>query len=516
MWKTRTFGWSVVSSIAIWLAFPPVGCWPLAWIAPYGWLRVIRSPRLDGRRPYLAIYLVGYGHWLLMTQWVRLPHWSAAIGWLFLAAYLALYVLAFIALARWLVHRAGWSPVLAAPLAWVSAEVARSHLLTGFALVPLSHTQVDFLPVLQIADLAGAYGVSFLIVLVAATIEHIVGIVNKRRVWVDWWPAASTVLLSSLCLGYGNARLSEIKSDRQSKVAIIQGSYDTIFDNDVSRYERSFANYCRMTYDATARGDIDLVVWPESMFLRYRLVEGLDTAATAVDQQLTSERRYLLRKFGTHCLMGTGMTRYVEGEPQRFNTAAFFDANGDLVDAYHKMHPVMFGEYVPLGDVFPWLYSLTPNGSGLTAGTEPKALAAGQLLFAPNICFENTVPHLIRRQVKQLEQAGSSVDALVTLTNDGWFWGSSLLDLHLACGIYRAVENRKPCVIAANTGFSAHVASNGRVLRKGPRRSSKALVTNVHATGTRSLYTQYGDWFACLCLLLCSGGVTYGWRRRKA
>lgn len=514
VWQTNTLRWGILSAVAVWLAFPPVGCWPLAWLAPYGWIRLIQTPQLDGRRPFATLYLVGYAHWLLMTYWVTLPHWSAAIGWFFLAAYLAIYVIGFVWLARRLVHVAGWPSFLAAPLAWVAMEMARSYLFTGFALLPISHSQVEFVPILQIASYTGAYGVSFLIVLGAATIEHAVTSYSKGWRQSAWWALGMTVSVLGATLAYGYWTLSNpLPPKSQTKVAIVQGSYDTIFDTDQGRsLERSdfaFQNYCQLTFDATRRGDIDLVVWPESMFGRFYFVEDFDQESSEFDgpDNVAVERKRLIRQFGTNCLMGTGTMRYQGGRSEQYNTAAFFDASGEVVDTYHKMHPVMFGEYVPLATVFPILNRLSPNGGGLTAGTEPKLMQVGDVSFSPNICFENTVPHLISQQINQLER-DRRVDALVTLTNDGWFWGSSLLDVHLACGVLRAVENRKPAIIAANTGFSAYISPMGRILAKGPRRDSKVIVADLSTTSApQTVYTRVGDGFAFACVALCGLGV---------
>ena len=99
----------------------------------------------------------------------------------------------------------------------------------------------------------------------------------------------------------------------------------------------------------------------------------------------------------------------------------------------------------------------------------------GGVRMAPNICYESVLSHVIRRQVNALAAEGREPDMLVNLTNDGWFWGSSELDMHLACGVFRAVECRKPLLIAANTGFSAWIDGDGRIRRKapdGPRQSS--------------------------------------------
>ena len=488
-------------------------------VGSIGWIRLIRAPQLDGRRPYFTVYLVGYAHWLLMTHWVTLAHWSAAIGWFFLAAYLAIYVVGFVALARHLVHGAGWPCFISAPLAWVTMELARSYIFTGFALAPISHSQVEFPPILQIASWTGAYGVSFLIVLVAATVEQTAVDFREGRFSRSWRPVAIAIASFATCLSYGYWTIANPAPPRaQATVAVVQGSYDTIFDTDqrraLERSDRAFENYCRMTFDATRNNDVDLVAWPESMFLRYYFVEDLDRIDGSNDA-VAAERKQLIRQFGTKCLMGTGTTRYREGRSQQYNTAAFFDANGNVVDTYDKMHPVMFGEYIPFATVFPFLNKLSPNRGGLTAGTEPKLMQAGDLSFSPNICFENTVPRLIRWQVKQLEQRGERVDALITLTNDGWFWGSSLLDVHLACGVLRSVENRKPTIIAANTGLSAHIDQNGRVLAKGPRRKSDVIIADVVASSSpQTVYTKFGDWFAGSCVALCGIALIGSLRKR--
>lgn len=522
LFENKTLQWSLLSAIGVWLAFPPVGFWALAWMAPYGWLRVINAPQLDGRRPYRTILATGYVYWLLMTYWVTLPHFSAAIGWLFLAAYLSIYVLGFVALARWLVHRVGWSSVIAAPLAWVSMEVLRSYLFTGFALAPLSHSQVAFVPMLQIASFAGAYGVSFVVMLVAAAIERTIHGGSSSSPIKRWWPIAIAGAVVLACLAFGWSSMQETyEGERRATVAIVQGSLDTEFDGDQSKLDNAFKQYTYMTKEITSQGKIDLVAWPESMF-RFSIVSydeslkyesmgpGSYEFGEYAELSSAATKSLIAQEFKTRCLMGTGTERFQVGTVERYNTAALFGADGELLDSYYKMHPVMFGEYVPLGDVFPWLYNFTPMFNGLSRGTEPKTVQAGELAFAPNICFENTVPHLIRRQVRELEESGQRVDALITLTNDGWFWGSALLDLHLSCGIFRAIENRRPMLIAANTGFSAEIDPAGRVLQKGGRRVSQVIVADVRAPESgrpRSFYTRFGDLFAFGCVAVSLLGL---------
>jgi len=108
---------------------------------------------------------------------------------------------------------------------------------------------------------------------------------------------------------------------------------------------------------------------------------------------------------------------------------------------------------------------------------------------------------VIRRQVVELRERGEEPDVLVNLTNDSWFRGSSELDLHLACGVFRAVELRKPLLIAANTGFSAQINEQGEIVDQGPRRAEGFINARFPLNrGASSPYLLYGDWLAWSCL----------------
>jgi apolipoprotein N-acyltransferase len=153
----------------------------------------------------------------------------------------------------------------------------------------------------------------------------------------------------------------------------------------------------------------------------------------------------------------------------------------------------MFGEYIPLADRFPWLYNLTPLPAGLTAGDAPLAVPIAETRVAATICYETALPEAIRSMVLELERAGGRPDLLANLTNDGWFWGSSELDMHLSAGIFRAIEVRTPLVIAANTGFSAWIDGSGRLLARGPRRQTATLRAAVEPDGRRSPWLVWGS-----------------------
>ena len=186
-----------------------------------------------------------------------------------------------------------------------------------------------------------------------------------------------------------------------------------------------------------------------------------------------------------------------------YNSALLIDPHGKVQDRYYKMHPVMFGEYIPFGDWFPWLYRISPLPQGLSVGDGPRSFRVRNWQMSPSVCFESSVPHLIRGQVARLKRQHQEPDLLVNVSDDGWFWGSSILDLQLAGAVFRAVELRRPFLVAANAGLSAHIDGNGRILQRGQRGIDGVLIAKVQRDLRRSPYLLYGDLPAGCCLAFC-------------
>ena len=114
----------------------------------------------------------------------------------------------------------------------------------------------------------------------------------------------------------------------------------------------------------------------------------------------------------------------------------------------------------------------------------------------------------------ELEENGEQVDVLLNLTDDGWFWGAAALDHHLACNVFRSVELRRPMLVAANTGISANIDSNGIIRDRGGKRVPATFVCEMRPTDRSSLYLTIGDWPATACLAFCLVvGLVAGGRR---
>ncbi len=164
----------------------------------------------------------------------------------------------------------------------------------------------------------------------------------------------------------------------------------------------------------------------------------------------------------------------------------------------------MFGEYIPLGPMLKWLGDMF-GLSGATPGDEAKCFEVNGARLAPNICFESVMSRFVSGQVRALAKRGQSPDVLVNLTNDAWFRGSSILDHHLSCSILCAVENRRPMLVAANSGISAEIDGSGRVLQKTDRFAVAGIWARPLADGRSGLVQSAGyplGWFCVFSIIV--------------
>lgn len=550
--------WSMAlaSAVLLWCSFTPVNASPLAWLAPLPLLLLIRAEARP-RWTMTALYVTSFFGQLAMLQWMRLGDPTMYIAWVALSLYMAFYTVLFVAISRVAVHRWSVPMVVAAPIVWTGFEFARAHLLTGFSWYYLGHSQYRWLEMIQVSDLVGAYGVSFVIVASAAALALLVPhpwMIRLRLAHPATGPVTAAgltfgqlvqvvcgVLLFAACLGYGYVRRGQAEFQPGPRVALIQGNFLASLRVPSPPPDQIYLTHLRLTAMAV-REQPDIVVWPEAMF-PWPLLEAEEGMT---DEQLqmvapfarpdvwraNSARKTLemeSQRAGAALVIGVDAWRADPNRIHRFNSAAFVRPDVGLMTRYDKMHRVPFGEYIPLRDSLPWLSQFSPYRGdwGLDRGAGPAVFEYGKWRMAPVICFEDTVPHLVRNVVASGSdfERGQPVDMLVNLTNDGWFHGSSELDQHLITAAFRAVECRAPIVRAVNTGISAVVDGDGSILdpevylteesrnaepgakiaARDPRTGAwkkqinAAVVHTVPLDSRRSLYVRYGDWFAASC-----------------
>jgi apolipoprotein N-acyltransferase len=539
---------ALVGSVLLFLAQPPVGWWPLAWVAPIAWLLIAQREAPLARGDYLRLWLAGWLYWMLTLHWIRLPHPLTAVGWPLLCAYLACYLPAFVAITRAMTGKVP-SPLqwkaplwLAAPVVWTGLEFLQAHLFTGFLMGAVSHSQWEQTWMLGIARRVGAYGVSFALLVFASLVAELVvrKLMQDGGVKKSIWPlAVGGVVMVLVFLDSTANYLRKDSNVANLRVALIQGNTLATWDPDPNRSQRIMDRQTKLSIEAVegAKADvspvesanaegkpIELVIWPESMF-RPSIVtydDAFDPPPDADDAAAgsTANTRLWLESLGqkldAYLLLGADRfdvqspsTSGARTTERYFNSAVLVDRQGRLRSAYDKTHLVPFGEYIPFADGMPALYYLTPISGGMGAGAGPVAMevprADGEVVrVAPSICYETVVPHVIRRHVAELTRRGQAPHLLVNLTNDAWFWGSSELDLHLACGVFRAVETGTPMVVAANGGLSAVISDRGEVLVVSPRMAEHALVANapLRTAIAPTPYVRWGDWFAGTCFAL--------------
>ncbi|HEV3164290.1 MAG TPA: apolipoprotein N-acyltransferase [Isosphaeraceae bacterium] len=531
----------IASGLLLWLSFPPAGWGWLAWIALMPLFLLIRTDK-----PRWAVYLGAWAggevFWLLSIQWVRLSDPGTAwLAWLVMATCLSAWWPAFLFLARLAVRRLKLPMMLAAPVAWVAFEFIRAFVISGFPWYYLAHSQYLYLHLIQIADVAGALGLSFLVAMAnACWVDLLTRPLFRPSPKGPRLARPQIVRLATLAVGvivtvgYGTYRLKTAAFRPGPRLALLQSNIKQEYKNHPDE-ERIVATYQGLIASALRQTERpDLIVWPETAYPHgfvvldpklelsafNRQVKSLSARATVEywrDMRLAGATRQLhglTDQADVPMLVGTIVYDFNRSGLSRFNSAVLFEPGKTTIQSYNKLHLVPFGEYVPLIKTFPWLVILTPyRGSdhipGLTFGGEPHWFELKGYRFATPICFEDTVPHVVRRFFAEVKD-GHQPDLLINISNDGWFQWSEELEMHLAVSVFRAVENRVPLARAVNTGISAIIDGNGQIQAQMAKNTEGVLAGIAQLDDRVSLYTTWGDWLGQACLAISLGLLPLG------
>ncbi|MCL2303966.1 MAG: apolipoprotein N-acyltransferase [Planctomycetaceae bacterium] len=514
--------WTALFSVVLYLlASPAVFCWevnlwPLVFFVPAIWARLIRCETFaETQFRYTKIWVCAFGFWLATTFWICFPHPLTSLGWIALSAYLAVYLPVFIAVSRHLTRRYPLPTYFVCPVVWVCVEWFRNHVFGGFSPAALEHSLYKVPLLIQTADLGGQYLVGAQIVFLGCCLERIFVPLNPRKTPLT---AALGVLL--FMLAYGWYQTPNVTSDDQSppiRIAATQGNYPVTLNPPEGQGEKTFRQYCKLSEDAVKQAEKDskplhLIVWPETVY-PYPMFEFCD-GFTPDDWDMTPEealeesRKFPLSMascWNTPLLLGVSTYSFTQEKENRLNSVVLVDPLTQTVGPrYDKVHLVMFGEYVPLAGYLPDDFPLKTLCQTASRGTKPVAIPipGTDVFLSANICFEGLVPHLVRGQVAELRRQGKEPAILINLSNVGWFYFTSQIDLQLATQVFRAVENRKPYITAANGGISAYIDATGKIVNRGKRKEAVSFISEIQPDGRKSFYTAYGDVFAYGCLIL--------------
>lgn len=480
----------------------------------------------------LSLGLYGAAHHALSSYWLYFfkdfALWTIGATTL---AYGVVYAVFGLYLA-FALKKAGPYRPFAFALAWTCFEYLKATGFLGYPWGLLPYTQTEFLPLLQIADITGIYGLSFVLAFANGALAELLGpqaalgprllspaehcpskpgsqrrgqsrrrslaipAGYERRLRLDY--ALFAAFLLALNLGYGLFRLGKPPLAASSLDAVlVQQNADPWILGEEASLEANI----RLARQALPPGSPppDLILFSESSLKRpYKEFQRWFSAEPAADPLIP-----FIKEKGAYLLTGAPVVLDWE-ELEMTNSVILVDPKARLVGDYAKVHPVPFAEAIPLWE-YEWFRTFMREvvglDSGWVMGKEFKVFRlptrAGEVAFGAPICFEDAFPEVCR------EFFLGGADLLVNLTNDAWSETVSAEVQHFAAARFRAIEFRRSLVRSTNGGVTCVVDARGKVVAELPLFEQASLRTEVPIyRGPPTLYWRFGDWFARLCLLL--------------
>lgn len=477
-----------------WLAFTPLIC--AIWFAP-------RGAKTNTLRAAAIGYLWGLIFFAITFSWITEVTGG---GWVVLSLYFALYPAAWTAYlavmiprgkardASFLLSGRNLGVTVAASGAWVGLEWVRGTLFSGFGWNNVGTALFEHIALIQIADLTGVGGISFLVVA-----ANLMAVITVRRLTLEvgrtrlrpHYDFTLTVGLIAVAFSYGvHHYYADVPGETATvRISAVQANIPQDQKWDEAFERKILDTYQRLT-DLALISEPNLLIWPEAATPRPLLL----------DDDMKAEVAKVMKKFHGDFLLGTINYDHVGA----YNAAVALAPSG-AHQLYYKMHLVPFGEFIPFRHTFPlfaWIVGNQVPGD-FTAGTEPVVftLRTWPIKIAPLICFEDTVGDLTR------QFALRGAELLVTITNDAWFRRSEGSRQHFANSVFRAAETKLPLVRGANTGVTCVIDRLGRVTNVLSDPETGSTFTEGVLTDTievpveppLTFYTRYGELFSIVC-----------------
>lgn len=497
----------------VWIALTPVIS--AVWLGPQGHRRAALLGWVTG-----VVFIAGTFHWL--STLAGLFKTPLLVG---IPVLLGLYMGLYVAFWTWFIAhlRTRWSSFSSSrqnlligalgACAWVAGEWIRGWLLGGFGWNGLGVALHQSLAMIQIADITGIYGLTWLVaftnLMAVSIVARIVREFGPEFLKRIRWEFSITMAVIAGVFGYGARTILAPPAGTRVpvQIAAVQPNIPQHEKWDPKQEDEIMQTLGQLTGVVAALSP-DLVLWPEAATPR----------GMFADQESYNFVLEQAEKGPFSLLIGTVDADQSTGED--YNVAAMITEQGARHQVYRKIHLVPFGEYLPLRKSFP-LFALVAGNlvpSDFATGQEYTVfpLPKPPVRVSALICFEDTVGNLTRKFVL------NGADLLVNLTNDGWFEQTAAAEQHLANAIFRAVETRRPLVRCGNTGVTCGVDTLGRVdpwIAPFQQGATSTEVT-VFTGGPMTFYARNGDlaahWSTLLtgAMLLWSGGRSALNRRR--
>jgi apolipoprotein N-acyltransferase len=462
-------------------AFAPAGLFPLA-IAAFAVLAHLWMDATPARA-FRVGYAFGLGVFGVGVSWIYvslhtfggMPMPLAALATLLFCAFLALFP----ATAGWLQARipaARWvRACLVIPAAWTLLEWLRSWIFTGFPWLSAGYAAVGW-PLQGYAPLVGVFGLSFLTVSLAGMAWLVL---RRMR------PAVLTIVFVAMLAGGEALRHVEWTQPAGEPVStvLLQGNIEQDLKFRPERYDAILQTYARLAEAAPAR----LVVLPETAIPRFY---------DRIEADYLARLEAAAKRNGGDVLLGA---------PYRTREGVYYNSVISLGTAprqtYHKSHLVPFGEFFPYGSR--WVLNILnmPLADFSRGGAEQPPIAAAGLQIAVNVCYEDAFGDEIARRLPE-------ATLLVNVSNMAWFGDSLAPAQHLQMARLRAIETGRMHLAATNTGITAAIDRDGRVLARLPQFAEGRLEVNARGYTGITPYARWLDWpVVVVSLLVISAAV---------
>ncbi len=499
----KKYRYSILSGVLLLLCFPGFNLSFIAWFAlvPFLFSILTSNNRIFALKSGLltgTILFFGTQYWIYhsINHFGNIPFVSSISIVLLLSLYQGFYIALFGFLTQIYYGKHRSKALLLTPFLWSGLEYIKSFLFTGFPWTLLGHSQFTFLHIIQIVDITGVYGISFLILFSNTVITEV--LLYFSYLWGREKCSALEIktikghviilfIIFFVVLTYGGIRLNSCsQSGDRIKISIIQGNIEQNRKWNKQYKEEVVEIYKSLTMEALKEGP-RLVVWPETSLPFF----------FGTEKDYTGDLRDFQKKTDSYLLFGTVL---IKESPDRralvTNSSILLSSNGKTVYNYDKIHLVPFGEYVPFRKLFFFINKIVESIGDFAPGTNTSPADTKIGKFAVPVCYEIIFPRLVGSFYK------NGGDFMVNITNDAWFGKTNGPHQHFIISIFRAIENRKPLIRAANTGISGFVDTKGRIIANTGLFERKVLTCEIVKNNEITIYTSYGDVFAQICNIL--------------
>ncbi len=378
------------------------------------------------------------------------------------------------------------------PFIIVTIEWVRSFGPLGFPWSNLALTHSKYIYILQIMEVTGTYGITFIIVSINVIIYY--SIKSNSFIKNGLFPVIIFLLGLSLV---GWARMESLRDiDKKINVAVVQPNVDP--NKKWHEKHRTIAFMDSLHREAT-KMDPDIIVFPETALPSY----------LTRDNKIRGMLQKTVDKSNIPLLTGTIDVKFEDKKKNYYNSALWLRPNNDY-QIYSKIHLVPFAEYDPFPSIFhplTWLNINIDRGS-FKSGNDFKIFNWKGIYFSDLICYESSIPQIVREFVRK----GSEL--MIIQANDGWLGNSYGPYQHFEIARLRAIENRIPILRSANTGISGFIKADGTVKSKVGLNKQLIFRENINIPKTGSIYSSYGDIFALVCFLITLSIIILSCKKR--